>query len=138
MSFLNERGREFLGSGISFPFKIDREGRMVMSSLEDHIRESIILILNTAKGERVMRPDFGCGLQELVFSNIDASTTALVKHEVEEALIRFEPRIDLINVQVMRSTEQKNVLDINIEYRVRKTDSMFNIVYPFYLERGIK
>ncbi|MCX8131163.1 MAG: GPW/gp25 family protein [Clostridia bacterium] len=131
-----KKDKEFLGAGIAFPFCVDEKGQIKMNSLEDHIRQSIFLILNTAKGERVMRPDFGSGLNRLVFSNIDIATKALVKHEVEVALTRFEPRIKLLHVDVKDDARDKGVLSITLEYKVRQTDTVFNLVYPFYLERG--
>lgn len=133
-------GKEFLGAGVAFPLRLDA-GRIAMNSYEDHVHQSILLILQTAKGERMMRPDFGAGLHNLVFEPVNPTTTARVKHEVEEALIRFEPRIDVLKVEV--TVDQKDLdpkeeykLLINIQYRVRRTDTIFNLVYPFYLERG--
>jgi len=129
-------GREFLGAGVAFPLRLDADGRIAINSLEDHVRQSILLILQTAKGERVMRPDFGAGLQTLVFSPVNAATAALVQHEVRDALVRFEPRIDILSVEVTSDQEEQNVLMINLQYRVRKTDTMFNLVYPFFLAKG--
>lgn len=133
---MDSNGKEFLGVGIAFPLGVDSRGRIAMNSLEDHVRQSIFLILQTAKGERVMRPDFGAGLQNLVFSPINATTAALVQHEVKDALVHFEPRIDVLDVYVTVDPEQENALLINLRYRVRTTDAVFNLVYPFFLERG--
>lgn len=135
MSNGSVEGKEFLGAGIAFPLRLE-QGQIVMNSLEDRVRQSILLILQTAKGDRVMHPDFGSGLRNLVFAPITATTTALVGHEVKDALIRFEPRIEVLNVAVTADSKQKGLLLINIEYRVRQTDTLFNLVYPFYLERG--
>src|SRR5262245_26679967 len=144
-------GNEFLGAGVAFPLRLDADGRIVMNSLEDHVRQSILLILQTAKGERVMRPEFGAGLQSLVFEPLTQATAALVQHQVEKALVRFEPRIEVLNVEVKVDPKQigearikgevidpmeYGVLLINVTYRVRRTDTTFNLVYPFYLERG--
>lgn len=136
MSNNSVEGKKFLGAGIAFPLEVDDEGNIAMNSLEDHVRQSILLILQTAKGGRVMRPDFGAGLHNRVFEPITSATKALVQHEVEKALIRFEPRIDVLNVEAKDDEQQQGVLLINIEYRVRRTDTIFNLVYPFYLERG--
>ncbi len=127
--------KEFLGAGVAFPIRLDA-GRIAMNSYEDHVRQSIRLILQTAKGERVMRPDFGAGLHNLVFEPVNPVTTSLVQHEVKEALIRFEPRIDVLKVEVTVDQKEQQKLLINIQYRVRRTDTIFNLVYPFYLERG--
>ena len=129
-------GREFLGVGIAFPLSVDAQGRIAMNSLEAHVRQSILLILQTAKGERVMRSDFGAGLQPLVFSPLNAATAALMQHQVKDALLRFEPRIDVLNVEVSVDRTQQGSLVINLQYRVRKTDTIFNLVYPFLLEKG--
>lgn len=127
--------KEFLGAGVAFPMRLDA-GRIAMNSYEDHVRQSIQLILQTAKRERVMRPDFGAGLHNLIFEPVNPVTTSLVQHEVKEALIRFEPRIDVLNVEVTVDQKEQEKLLINIQYRVRRTDTIFNLVYPFYLERG--
>lgn len=130
------RGKEFLGAGIAFPFQLDGQGHLAINRLEDQVRQSILLILRTAKRERVMRPDFGSGLSNLVFAPASPTTAALAQHEVEQALTRFEPRIDLLNVKVTVDRQQQSVLRIEVEYQVRQTDAVFNLVYPFYLERG--
>ncbi|MGH8610010.1 MAG: GPW/gp25 family protein, partial [Gammaproteobacteria bacterium] len=100
------------------------------------VRQAIWIILATAKGERVMRPDFGCGISELVFAVNDAGTRGLVEYEVQEALRDWEPRIDVLEVKARSAGAQEEKLLISIDYRVRATDSRFNMVYPFYLERG--
>ncbi len=128
--------RAFLGAGLAFPLRVDEQGHLAMNSLEDHVRQSIGLILGTGRGERVMRPDFGAGLHELVFAPMNAATTAMVEHEVRSGLVRFEPRIDVTGVRVEVDTAEPGLLRIHLGYRVRRTDTMFNLVYPFYLERS--
>jgi phage baseplate assembly protein W len=93
------------------------------------------LILGTAKGERVMRPDFGCGIYNLVFETNSASTAGRIEEEVKDALLFFEPRIDVLEVQVQPDGKGE-MLVISIDYQVRATDNQFNLVYPFYLERN--
>lgn len=129
-------GKEFLGAGLTFPLGVDASGRIAMNSLEDHIRQSILLIVQTAKGERVLRPEFGAGLHNLAFAPMTQATIALVEHEVRQALTRFEPRIDVLNLRTTTDPKREGELLINVEYRVRATDTVFNLVYPFYLERG--
>lgn len=129
-------GSAFLGAGIAFPLRLDASGQLAMTSLSDHVRQSIELIIGTVRGERVMRPDFGAGLQDLVFEPVSASTLALVEHEVRESLIQGEPRIDVLGVTVSPDPRQQGLLRIGLSYRVRRTDTMFNLVYPFYLERS--
>lgn len=129
--------KKFLGRGWKFPVEIREDnGHVGTVEYEDSIRQAIWIILSTAKGERVMRPDFGCGLQELVFTVNDASTRGMAEFEVTEALRLWEPRIEVLEVETTSAGEQGEQLLIQITYRVRATDNRFNLVYPFYLERG--
>src|SRR5262245_35503238 len=123
--------KAFLGVGWAFPVlsALEREAAMVRD--EEDIRQAIHLILGTAKGERVMRPDFGAGLNALMFEPINTTTMALVKHRTEEALIAWEPRIDNVTVHVS-AVPPRGRLDIDIHYRVRATNTFYNLVYPFY------
>jgi phage baseplate assembly protein W len=126
---------DFLGKGWGFPVQLDDTHRIAVSRGEESIREAIWIILATAPGERVMRPDFGCGLHHLVFAVNEAATLGQVQKDVREALVRWEPRIEVLDVD----TEVKGrgeVLLINIHYRVRSTNNFFNLVYPFYLAVG--
>lgn len=127
--------KDFLGVGVRFPLKI-KNGKMAWSEYEDSIRESILLILKTSMGERIMRPDFGCGLNELVYSTIDTSTASLAIFYVEEALKKWEPRIELIKVDANADSKEGNRLNISIEYKVISSNTRYNLVYPFYVERG--
>lgn len=125
--------KEHLGVGTAFPLSFTPEGGLSMSAYEESVRESILIILKTAKGERVMRPDFGCGIYDLVFELNNATTAGKVSQAVQEALILFEPRIDVLDVRVTSGGERE-VLLISLDYRVRATNDIFNLVYPFYLE----
>jgi uncharacterized protein len=127
--------REFLGVGWAFPVKLDAQGAFERAEYEESVRQSIWTILGTAKGERVMRPEFGCGIYDLVFEVNDAATAGKVVQAVREALLAFEPRVDVRDVQV-RPEQQGEVMLISIDYQVRATNNAFNLVYPFYLERG--
>lgn len=126
---------DFLGKGWKYPVAI-KEGKIALSEGEGSIRESIMIILGTAKGERVMRPDFGCGIWELVFAPNDTSTATLVDFHIKEALLKWEPRIEVLDVSVTPDEEERNKLIINIGYRVRTTNTKSNLVYPFYLTEG--
>jgi phage baseplate assembly protein W len=128
--------QEHLGVGWRYPVQLDTEDEIALSRHEQDVREAIWIILGTAPGERVMRPDFGCGIHEYVFAPNDTSTAGLVRFQVEEALTRWEPRIDLDEVQVQADPRDPALLLISVAYRVRSTDSHFNLVYPFYLQRG--
>ena len=127
---------DFLGSGWRFPIGLEG-GEVARASEEESIQQSIWLILGTSRGERVMRPDFGCGLSDLVFSVSNAATLGRVKEEVRRSLVTWEPRIELREVEVQAKPGEPAVLLIRIEYRVRLTNNVFNLVYPFYLERSI-
>lgn len=129
--------KAFQGAGWKFPVRINPLGQIVMSRHEEDIKEAIWVILSTAKGERQMRPDFGCGIHDLVFAAINAGLLIQVETEVREALTFFEPRIDVVNVEVSDKEADNGRLMISIDYRVRDTNSEFNLVFPFYLREGI-
>jgi phage baseplate assembly protein W len=129
----------FLGSGISFPLSIEKGSRdLGMSEAEENIRQSIWIILSTAKGERIMRADFGCGVYELLFESISQTTAGRITEAVRESLLRWEPRIDVQDVHVsFESDSEGQKVNLNINYQVRATNNAFNLVYPFYLDRTI-
>ena len=122
-------------SGWSFPIRVDKQGEIALVGREEDIRQAILVILGTSPGERVMRPDFGAGLKALVFEPINTATKALVKHRVEEALLLWEPRIDSVEI-TMADERSLGRLLLDIHYRVRATNTFFNLVYPFYLLEG--
>ena len=128
--------KPFLGIGWSFPVRPAPSGDVEMAAFEEDIRQAVLLILETAQGERVMRPEFGAGLHKLLFEPLNNTTMALAQHHVEQALIRWEPRIDLMEVSVTASGAVRNRLDIEIQYKVRATNTFYNLVYPFYLQEG--
>src|SRR4030095_11151435 len=128
-------GKAFLGRGWAFPPNLDTTGEMATAIYEEDIRQAIRIILGTTPGERVMRPDFGAGLNALVFEPINTTTMTLTRHRVEEALIAWEPRIDQITVQVTAEAPLGRLM-IDIRYRVRATNTFYNLVYPFYLLEG--
>lgn len=125
--------KEHLGVGAAFPPAYTPDGGLALAAEGENVRQSILLILKTAKGERVMRPEFGCGIYDLVFELNNATTAGKASQAVQEALILFEPRIDLLDVRVT-SGGDREVLLISIDYRLRSTNDVFNLVYPFYLE----
>jgi phage baseplate assembly protein W len=127
--------KTFLGQGWAFPVATAVHGEIALVAYEEDIRQAIRLILGTSQGERVMRPDFGAGLRALVFEPLNTTTMALVRHRVEEALITWEPRIDHITVQVTADPPRGRLL-IDVHYRVRTTNTFYNLVYPFYLLEG--
>ena len=131
-----------LGAGWGLPVAVvpgegAPAGRLALAVDEESVRQSILIILTTAKGERLMRPDFGCGLHDYVFAVNDRATQAAAAFEVREALQRWEPRVDVLEVEAMGAGDQAEVLLLSIDYRVRSTDTRFNLVYPFYLDRPL-
>jgi phage baseplate assembly protein W len=105
-----------------------------MAHYEECVRQAIWMILGTARGERMMRPNFGCGIHDLVFATNSVDTAGRIATEVRQALIQWEPRIDIVNVTAAADNTASNRLLIEIEYTVRATNNQFNLVYPFYLE----
>lgn len=133
---MNSLTRDFLGIGWRFPVQVTPAGRIAQARYEQRIEESIFLILSTARGERVMLPDFGCGIHELVFASNSPGTTALVTQSVRQALSSFEPRIDVLDVSVENPESQRNLLLIRVNYRIRANNALGNMVYPFYITEG--
>lgn len=126
----------FLGRGWAFPLVATRDGSFEFVAGEVAIEQGVNLVLGTSPGERVMRPEFGCGIWELVMEPNTAQLHGRVQTRVRQALIRWEPRIDVLDVQVVSPPEQKNVLLIRIDYRVRSNNAAYNLVYPFFLQEG--
>lgn len=125
--------KEYLGKGWRFPVAINLTGGVASSAYEENIRESIFIILGTAPGERIKRPEFGCEIHELMFSPNNPTTASLAEHYCEEALIKWEPRIEDVRASATPNKDQPNRLDIRISYVVAETNDERNVVYPFYL-----
>ena len=128
--------KRFLGRGWAFPVDVNAAGLTEYSAEEKKIQESVLIILGTPIGSRVMRPDFGSRLHELVFAPMTSSTKALVSHHATDALMRWEPRVDVLGVSAEEDRAFAGKLLVDVEYRVRPTNSIFNLVYPFYLKGG--
>ncbi|WP_331234153.1 GPW/gp25 family protein [Natronorarus salvus] len=126
--------RDFLGRGWAFPVGTESSGEIRTATEETDIEQAIRLILSTSPGERVMRPDFGCGIHGYVFATIDTTTLTLIGDEVRDALAEWEPRIEVLSVDSDLADAATGRLEIEIRYRVRRTNNEFNLVYPFYLE----
>ena len=127
--------REFLGRGWRFPVAVNLTGGVSSSAHEENIRESIFIILGTAPGERLNRPQFGCRIHDLMFAPNNNVTAALAEHYCEESLFKFEPRIADVEVVAIPNAAESNRLDIRISYFVAETNDERNIVYPFYLRK---
>jgi len=126
--------KRILGSGWKFPLSLSHGDGIAVSRHEEKIQESIMIILGTAKGERVMQPDFGCDIHEYTFAVVDTTTLTLIQTAVREALVLWEPRIEVLSVNSATNRLNNGILDIEIEYKVRYTNTAFNLVYPFYLK----
>jgi phage baseplate assembly protein W len=124
---------DLLGSGLAFPLQVDRRGGIALATGEQDIDQAIELILSTAPGERPMRPEFGCGVHDFVFDTIDAATVGRMETEIRQALDRWEPRIEVQDVDFDLSRMLDGQLVINIGYRIRSTNHKRNLVYPFYV-----
>lgn len=129
--------KAFLGRGIAYPLTPALAGELALAEYEEDIRQAVLIILETGRGERLMRPDFGAGLHQFVFEPINTATMALLRHRVEEALVTWEPRIVIVGVLVQGAgASAPTRVDIQVEYRVRRTNTFYNLVYPFYLQEG--
>jgi len=130
--------KAFLGRGWAFHVSSNAtHDDVALVEHEEDIRQAVLIILQIGRGERVMRPDFGAGLDEFVFEPINATTMALVRHRVEESLIAWEPRIRVQSIEVTAPDAALGMLEIAIEYEVRSTNTFYNLVYPFYLQEGL-
>jgi Bacteriophage baseplate protein W len=125
----------FLGLGWAFPV-CPEAGDAATAAHEEDIRQAIRIILGTNPGERVMRPDFGAGLNAFVFEPLSPTTLEALRTRVEEALVDWEPRIDVERVAVTADGREEGRVLIEVAYRVRASQSRHNLVYPFYLEEG--
>jgi phage baseplate assembly protein W len=128
--------KDFRGGGWGFPVRPGPDGALALVGQEEAIQRAIRLILGTAPGERLMRPDFGCGIHDLVFQANSAGLRGAVQEKVRSALVKWEPRIDVIDVRADTSADDPAVLLIRIDYRVRDNNAFFNLVYPFFLTEG--
>jgi phage baseplate assembly protein W len=124
---------DILGSGLAFPLGVDRRGSLALARDEDDVQQAIAIILSTSPGERPMRPEFGCGVHDYVFDVVDAGTLGRMDDEIRRALERWEPRIDVLRVDFDLADAAGGPLAITIEYRLRATNDVRNLVYPFYV-----
>lgn len=127
---------DIIGKGWAFPVKPKASGKLSYQAGEEKIRQSIWIILSTASGERVMLPEFGCGIHDLVFEANTSALRGLVQEKVRESLMIWEPRIDVIEVRAETPPDARNYLLIRIDYRVRSNNAVYNLVFPFFLREG--
>jgi uncharacterized protein len=126
-------GDSFVGAGLAFPLRLDAVGSVALVSSDTEIQEAIHLILATVPGERPMRPEFGCGIHRYVFAPADGGTAGLMAEEVRQAIERWEPRVDVVAVDVRVDEDVRNCLWIDVRYEVRGSNDPRNLVFPFYV-----
>jgi hypothetical protein len=124
---------DFIGAGWAFPVTTDATGGIALVVREREIEQAIRLILQTSPGERPMRPEFGCRIADFVFSPANASTAGMITYEVRRALDRWEPRIEVLDVTVSFDVTDLGKLYVDVQYAIRATNDVRNLVFPFYV-----
>ena len=130
---MSQNNADFVGRGISFPMRVDQSGALALTSGGADIDGSLRMVLTTAPGERLMRPQFGCRIWDLLFEPINANTIGLMAESVKDAVSQWEPRVDLEDVQIEPDPRDHSRVMINLKYKVRATNDRRNLVYPFYV-----
>lgn len=125
----------FIGSGFAFPMHVNVLGGTGMSEEDANIRQSMMIILGTAPGERLYRPEFGCAIHDILFEPNTMLTAAKIEYEVKRSLLAFEPRISDVEVRAMPDEDEPTRMNVSISYIIRKTNTTANLVYPFYLRK---
>jgi phage baseplate assembly protein W len=128
---------ELIGIGWKFPIKVNARGGVSQSSGPERVQDAVWVIIKTSLGERVMRPRFGAGVDEYVFQSNSPATRAALAAAIKGALLEWEPRIDLEPVRVDPVPGEPSQVLVSVEYRLRSTNELFNMVYPLYLEEGV-
>ncbi len=127
--------KSFLGTGWSFPPQFTSKGLATVTAEQD-IRESLLILLSTTPGERVMQPIYGCGLKAHVFDTLNESSFAVMRDTVEKAILFFEPRVIVERIDVSDEDSREGIVQLHVHYRVRATNNRYNLVYPFYFNEG--
>jgi len=127
--------KSLIGNGFAFPMQIDVLGGTGMSEEDANIRQSMMLILGTAPGERLFRPEFGCAIHDILFEPNTMLTAAKIEYEVKRSLLAFEPRISDVEVKAAPDDDEPSRMNVSISYVIRKTNTTANMVYPFYLRK---
>jgi phage baseplate assembly protein W len=130
---VSDDNADFVGRGISFPMRVDQSGALALTSGGADIDGSLRMVLTTAPGERLMRPQFGCRIWDLLFEPINANTIGLMAESVRDAVSQWEPRVDLEDVVIEPDPRDHSRVMINLKYKVRTTNDRRNLVYPFYV-----
>ena len=123
----------FIGRGFSWPLEVDHRGAIRLTQGPEDLDRSIRVVLLTAPGERVMRPQFGCRIWDLLFEPVNANLLGLIAEAVRDALAQWEPRVEVEDVQPVQDDDDGALVRIAIRYRVKATNDRRNLVYPFYV-----
>ncbi|MEV5570185.1 GPW/gp25 family protein [Spirillospora sp. NPDC052269] len=126
-------GEQFVGAGWGFPMRVNASGGIALVTGEREIEEAMRLVLATAPGERPTRPEFGCAVHDMVFAPVNEETAGRIAYEVRTSLDRWEPRVDVEDVEVTADAEDVGVLYIDVRYKIRGTNNPRNLVFPFYV-----
>jgi phage baseplate assembly protein W len=129
-------GSNIIGQGWRFPIKVNAKGGLNWSTGPDRIQAAIWIILSTSPGERLMLPTFGAGIKDYVFESNSELVCARLQSGIQNALLHWEPRIQIVSVQATPSTEQDSLVLVSISYQIRDTNELYNMVYPFFLTEG--
>jgi len=124
---------DIIGTGLAYPLGVDRRGGLALARGAEDVEQAISIILSTAPGQRPMRQEFGCGLHDYVFDVLDAATLGRMEAEIRRALERWEPRIEVEGVDFDLDASPSGLLAITVTYRLRATNDVRNLVYPFYV-----
>lgn len=126
-----------IGTGFKFPIKVNTKGGLDWSGGPQRIQDAIWIILSTSLGERVMRPTFGAGVEDFVFESNSVASQVRLADAIKGALTKWEPRIDLVNVSVSQSPQGPSSVLVSIQYVIRSTNELYNMVYPLYVQEGL-
>ena len=124
---------DLVGRGFTWPLGVDHTGSIAMTAPGGDLEDSIRMVLLTAPGERLMRPQFGCRIWDLMFEPVNANLLGLISQAVRDALAQWEPRIEVESVTPVQDAESSGLVQISIAYRIRSTNDKRNLVYPFYV-----
>lgn|ERR1019366_2573908 len=130
---MSDLNLDYIGTGWSFPPAFDRlRGEVAMVETVEEINQSLWILLNTAKGERVMLPDYGCDLRVMLFESLNTNTITLIKDMIQDAINLYESRIEVLQIQILTDSINEGKIEVAVNYRIRSTNSRYNIVFPFY------
>ena len=134
-----DTAKAFLGVGWQFPVGVDAAtGRLKAASSDADIAQAVRIILLTSKGERMMQPEFGCNLRQYLFAEMDYTTCTQIGREVRDSLVRWEPRITDVEVEVDTNEADAARLILRVSYVVRATNNLYNLVFPYYISEGLE